>query len=110
MRSIAKVFLVVMIGWVCYSSADAKPATTGGIPTALQDYVAAKDDSFAWKLLKNDSSDDFLTYDIDLTSQVWQGITWKRADGVYSAQKSTAPRHRFVVHHGRQHGQQAKRG
>src|SRR6187200_1649353 len=83
MRSIATLLLVTMIGAVCYLSADAKSPTAGGVPTALQDYVAARDDSFAWKLLKNDSADDFLTYDIDLTSQVWQGVTWKHALTVF---------------------------
>src|SRR6476620_4366795 len=83
MRLIATLLLGTMISSVCYLSADAKPANADGIPTALQDYVAAKDDSFAWKLLKNDSTDDFLKYDIDLTSQVWQGVTWKHALTVF---------------------------
>ena len=83
MRLIATLLLGAMISLLCYSRASAKPATADGVPTALQDYVAAKDESFAWKLLKNDSADDFLTYDIDLTSQVWQGITWKHALTVF---------------------------
>jgi PhoPQ-activated pathogenicity-related protein len=58
---------------------DAKEPATDAIPKALQQYVAAPDDSFAWKILKNDRRDGALTYDIDLTSQVWQGITWKHA-------------------------------
>jgi len=62
---------------------SAKPATSSGVPTALQEYVAAKDDSYAWTLLKNDTGDDFLTYDMELTSQVWQGITWKHALTVF---------------------------
>ncbi len=83
MRPFAHLFFIAMIVAACHSRAEAKPPTADGIPTALQDYVAAKDDSFAWKLLKNDSGDDFLTYDIDLTSQVWQGITWKHALTVF---------------------------
>jgi PhoPQ-activated pathogenicity-related protein len=79
MRSIAIVFLVTSTLLACDLDAIAKPPAVDDVPTALQDYVAAKDDSFAWKLLKNDDSDGFLTYDIDLTSQVWQGITWKHA-------------------------------
>src|SRR5262245_20269264 len=79
MRLIATLILGAMISSICNSPSVAKPPTPDRIPTALQDYVAAKDDSFAWKLLKNDSSNDFLTYDINLTSQVWQGITWKHA-------------------------------
>ena len=83
MRPTAVFSLITMIISVCQSSADAKQPSADATPTALQDYVAGKDDSFAWKLLKNDSSDDFLTYDIDLTSQVWQGITWKHALTVF---------------------------
>lgn len=61
----------------------AKDVAAENAPTALQDYVSAKDDAYAWKLLKNDRSNDFLTYDIDLTSQRWQGITWKHALTVF---------------------------
>jgi PhoPQ-activated pathogenicity-related protein len=74
--------MFAMVLGSCLGSAKAKEATTA-IPTALQDYVAAKDDAFAWKLLKNDNSDGFLTYDVELTSQKWQGITWKHSLQVY---------------------------
>jgi PhoPQ-activated pathogenicity-related protein len=83
MRFFACFLFITMMMVVCPLRADAKEPSTDAVPTALQDYVAAKDDSFAWKLLKNDSGDDFLTYDIDLTSQVWQGITWKHALTVF---------------------------
>lgn len=63
--------------------AETQERSGAEIPTALQDYVAAKDDAFAWKLLKNDESDGYIIYDIDLTSQVWQGITWKHALTVF---------------------------
>jgi PhoPQ-activated pathogenicity-related protein len=79
MRSLAILFFALLVLIKTVSIAEAKKPAADGVPTALQDYVAAKDDSFAWKILKNDSADDFLTYDIDLTSQVWQGITWKHA-------------------------------
>jgi PhoPQ-activated pathogenicity-related protein len=84
MRYVALTAPVTAIVYACALSAEAKsPSSTGDAPTALQDYVATKDDSFAWTLLKNDRSDGFLTYDIDLTSQVWQGITWKHALTVF---------------------------
>jgi PhoPQ-activated pathogenicity-related protein len=79
MRSLAILLFALLVATNSFPRAEAKTPATASVPTALQDYVAAKDDSFAWKLLKNDRSDDFLTYDIDLTSQVWQGITWKHA-------------------------------
>jgi PhoPQ-activated pathogenicity-related protein len=69
----------MILALICFRNAMAKEPAADKAPTALQDYVAAKDDAFAWKILKNDESDGFLTYDVDLTSQVWQGITWKHA-------------------------------
>lgn len=56
---------------------EAKEATVDKVPTALQEYVTAKDDAFTWKLANEEDSGDFLIYEIDLTSQKWQGITWK---------------------------------
>ncbi len=83
MRPTAIRFFAIMFVAVCLSRAEAKTPVADDIPTALQEYVAAEDDAFAWKILKNDRSDGFLTYDIDLTSQVWQGITWKHALTVF---------------------------
>ncbi|MCI0333940.1 MAG: PhoPQ-activated pathogenicity-related family protein [Planctomycetes bacterium] len=81
MRLIAALGYTLMV--VMFFTAEAKEPNTDSTPTALQDYVAAKDDAYAWKILKNDRSDGFLTYDIELTSQVWQGITWKHALTVF---------------------------
>lgn len=83
MRSFAILgFALLLVSNTC-SIADSKEPNADAVPTALQEYVAAKDDSYAWKILNNDSSEDFLTYDIELTSQVWQGITWKHALTVF---------------------------
>jgi PhoPQ-activated pathogenicity-related protein len=79
MRAIAIVLLQSAILAACIASAEAKEQSAGDVPTALQDYVAAKDESFAWKILSTDRSDGFLVYDIELTSQIWQEITWKHA-------------------------------
>ncbi len=79
MRHIAAFALITMLAVLYVRNAEAKEPPADSTPTALQDYVAAKDDAYAWKILKNDQSDGFLTYDVELTSQVWQGITWKHA-------------------------------
>jgi PhoPQ-activated pathogenicity-related protein len=60
------------------STAVAQDAATD-IPTALQEYIAAKDDAFAWNIRGKDEKHGCVVYDIDLTSQEWQGITWKHA-------------------------------
>jgi PhoPQ-activated pathogenicity-related protein len=87
MRSLAILCFVSMVvasGPFSASAKDAaaapeKEAATGDVPTALQDYVKAKDDAFAWKILGTDNVEGCTIYDVDLTSQVWQGITWKHA-------------------------------
>jgi PhoPQ-activated pathogenicity-related protein len=83
MRFISDLMLVMALLLVCLRSTEAKEPPTEKPPTALQEYVSAKDDAFAWTIIKNDRADDFLTYDVDLTSQVWQGITWKHALTVF---------------------------
>ena len=82
MRTAAHAFLFAVIVGANLGLANGKETATD-IPTALQDYVAAKDDAYAWNLVKNDSANGFLTYDVELTSQVWQGITWKHAMAIY---------------------------
>jgi PhoPQ-activated pathogenicity-related protein len=72
--------LGVELGLPC---AEAKEPAAEEIPTALQEYVAAKDDAYAWKILRNERKDGALVYDVDLTSQVWQGITWQHALTVF---------------------------
>jgi PhoPQ-activated pathogenicity-related protein len=79
MHRTAIVFLQSAILLACFATAQAKTPSKDDVPTALKDYVTKKDDSFAWKILGRDREDGVLTYDIDLTSQVWQGITWKHA-------------------------------
>jgi PhoPQ-activated pathogenicity-related protein len=79
MRLVISLVFTTTLMLISLRSADAKEPPTDKAPTALQEYVAAEDDAFAWKILNNDHSDGFLTYDVDLTSQVWQGITWKHA-------------------------------
>jgi len=78
MRQRSSYFVLYMIATFVYS-AHGEERARDDIPTALQEYVAAKDDPYSWKIVRTDSSNGFVTYDIDLTSQVWQGITWKHA-------------------------------
>lgn len=61
------------------------------IPTALQDYVRKPDDSFAWKLIGKSEQPLGAIYDIELTSQTWQGLVWKHVLMVYEPK---ALRHR----------------
>jgi PhoPQ-activated pathogenicity-related protein len=79
MRHLAIAMLLSIIVAAPRANAEAKEPPAGDIPTALQEYVAADDDAFEWKIRGKDRHDGCLIYDIDLTSQEWQGITWKHA-------------------------------
>lgn len=78
MRHLPMFLLTTLIVTTCVVPAAAKEPADA-IPTALQDYVAEKDDAYAWKIIKSERNDGALIYDVDLTSQVWHGITWQHA-------------------------------
>ena len=52
-------------------------------PTSLSDYVGKKDPAFAWKLKGKTESPAGVVYDLALTSQKWQGLTWEHGLQVY---------------------------
>jgi PhoPQ-activated pathogenicity-related protein len=79
----ASFLLLWLFAVISIPVAQAKKPDAAAIPTALQEYVAAKDGAFAWKILDKKEQDGCLIYDIELTSQVWQGITWKHALSAY---------------------------
>jgi PhoPQ-activated pathogenicity-related protein len=78
-RSVRFLFVLSIAAAACVHCAEAKEPAVGELPTELNDYVSAKDDAFAWKIRATNQRNGCLVYDIDLTSQVWQGITWKHA-------------------------------
>lgn len=49
----------------------------------LLEYVKKKDDSFAWKLKEKKAHELGDIYDIELTSQTWQGIKWEHQLQIY---------------------------
>ena len=63
------------------------------VPPTLRDFIAAKDDSFAWKLVGREEIAGGQAYDIELTSQVWQDIVWKHDLVVFEPAKLTNPDH-----------------
>jgi PhoPQ-activated pathogenicity-related protein len=58
-------------------------AANNSIPTALKDYVTRADDSFSWKIRETKELPQGKVYDMDLTSQRWQGIVWEHPLMVY---------------------------
>ena len=79
MRPIITMLTFSFMALVHVIRGEAKEPAATDIPTALQEYVAAKDDAFAWTIRGKEEKNGCLIYDIDLTSQEWQGITWKHA-------------------------------
>ncbi|RIK76097.1 MAG: phenylacetic acid degradation protein [Planctomycetota bacterium] len=82
MRLGASVLLCAAVSLVFARSLPAKESPVA-TPTALQEYVAAKDASFGYKLLATDRLDGCAVHKVELTSQTWQDITWKHALYVY---------------------------
>lgn len=65
-------------------------ATTGLASAAdLDDYVKAPDPAFSWKQTSNHTTPAGAIHSIDLTSQVWQGITWKHELTIYEPAELT---------------------
>jgi PhoPQ-activated pathogenicity-related protein len=79
MKSVLRGVLLVF-GFTLSAPAFAeKPAP----PSALKDYVFAKDDSFAWKLTDTKEVNGSTVYTIALTSQTWHDIVWEHDLQVY---------------------------
>eukprot|EP00456_Euglypha_rotunda_P024430 TRINITY_DN19_c0_g2_i1.p2 TRINITY_DN19_c0_g2~~TRINITY_DN19_c0_g2_i1.p2 ORF type:complete len:435 (-),score=104.54 TRINITY_DN19_c0_g2_i1:7427-8731(-) len=68
-------------------------AQTGTVPTALRDFVARPDDSFAWKLSDSQEADGAKSYEIEVTSQTWQDIVWKHDMLVFQPANLKYPDH-----------------
>ena len=45
-------------------------------PTDLVDYVKKNDDAFTWKQVEKIETESGIVYQLELTSQKWQGFTW----------------------------------
>ncbi len=76
-RALTVIVLLVAGGQLLVRADDAD------IPTALGDYVGKPDDSFAWKLSGKSEQVLGTIYDVELTSQTWQGLVWKHVLMIY---------------------------
>ena len=90
MRSLR--FLILALWLNCtFATLGLVRADEVAVPNALQTYVSKPDDSFAWKIQGTTEQALGRIYDVELTSQTWQGIVWKHVLMVYEPK---AMRHR----------------
>jgi hypothetical protein len=69
----------------------------GEIPTALARYVARSEDVFQWKVRETREVDGGRLYDLDLTSQTWQGIVWRHVLHVHEPAELRYPEHVLLL-------------
>jgi PhoPQ-activated pathogenicity-related protein len=80
-------FALVVLAGVAW----ALPAWAG-----LVEYVKKPDPTFAWKLTKTTANPQGTIYDIELTSQTWEGIPWEHALQIYLP-KDVSPNHTMFL-------------
>ncbi len=85
-------------------------AETVELPRAMQDYVARPEPKFEWKLLETRASAAGKIYDLELTSQEWQGIVWRHALHVYEPAEVRHPGHVLLFVTGGRNGRRPGQG
>ena len=78
------------------------------VPTTLRDFVAKPDDSFSWKLVDRSETDGAVTFQVELTSQTWQDITWKHDLLVFQPARLKHPDHVLLFITGGSNGNKPK--
>ncbi|HID74622.1 MAG TPA: phenylacetic acid degradation protein [Planctomycetaceae bacterium] len=108
MASWVPVWFVAVI-WVVATAAPAR-SDEGSVPSALFDYVSRPENVFAWQLREKRQLSAGVLYDVDLTSQRWQGIVWKHALQVYEPARIAYPRHVLLFVTGGENGRRPRGG
>ena len=83
----------------------AETTPEGEIPAALARYVARTEDVFQWKLREKRDVGQGRLYDVDLTSQTWQGIVWRHVLHVHEPADLRYPQHVLLFVTGGNNGQ-----
>lgn len=63
------------------------------VPPTLREFVMKADPSFAWKLADQQEAGGAWSFDVELTSQTWQDITWKHDMLVFQPADLKHPNH-----------------
>ncbi len=80
------------------------------VPSALFNYVAREEPLYQWKLNGKQTNDAGSVYDVELTSQQWQGIVWKHALMVFEPAQLKHPEHVLLFVTGGSNGGRPGRG
>jgi PhoPQ-activated pathogenicity-related protein len=81
----------VRLGLVVMAGAGAMLAVASAARAGLDDYVKKPDPAFAWSQTGNHRTPAGTIYGLELTSQVWQGITWTHDLRVYEPNEVAFP-------------------
>ncbi len=103
MRFLQRAFVALSIVVLCAASARAEKAE---IPSALFDYVGRPDSAYAWKIVSTQSHQGGKIYNVELTSQVWQGITWKHVLQIHEPKNLEHREHVLLYVTGGRNGRQ----
>jgi PhoPQ-activated pathogenicity-related protein len=82
---------------LAFSCAQSARAEAPKPPPALVDYVRKDDKAFSWKQSGKIDLDGGAVYELDLTSQKWQGLTWTHKLQVFIP-KGVKPRATMVLY------------
>ena len=81
---LARAFTNLIVTIICTTSLAAensniptKLRNASGIPKAFFNYIEREEPAYKWKIHDSFSHDGVTAYPVELTSQTWQGITWK---------------------------------
>lgn len=85
-------------------------AAEDAVPTALIDYVNRPEPVYDWQLRGKIPSEHGTIYDLDLTSQEWQGIVWKHSLQVFEPVKVQYPKHVLLFVSGGKNGRRPGKG
>ena len=67
------------------------------VPKELDAYLALPDNSFRWEIVEKSGEPNKQTFLVELTSQTWQGITWKHFMLVAVPNRVTSPNHATLI-------------
>ena len=103
--------LLVSLGFIVLTSITGTFCNAEeNVPTALLEYVDRPESVYGWELRDETSTPHGVVYDIDLTSQRWQGIVWRHVLQVFEPSKVQYPEHVLLFVSGGSNGKRPGNG